>query len=139
MSTPPDREAWGLVLELFFSHHRPRVWGVAAEFDLAPMQMLALKSLEPGSELPMSALAQSLHCDASNVTGIVDRLEGRGLIERRPSPEDRRVKMIAVTEEGQRLREQIAERMNEPPPPIAALSEADQRTLRDVLARALDG
>jgi len=139
MSTPPDREAWGMVLELFFSHHRPRVWGVAAEFDLAPMQMLALKNLEPDRELPMSSLAQLLHCDASNVTGIVDRLEGRGLIERRPSSEDRRVKMIAVTEEGQRVRQEIAERMNEPPPPIAALSEDDQRSLRDVLARALRG
>ncbi len=84
-SPAPAREAWGLVLELFFSHHRPRVWGVAAEFDLAPMQMLALKNLEPGSELPTSSLAQLLHCDASNVTGIVDRLESRGLIERRPS------------------------------------------------------
>ncbi len=137
MSTTPDREAWGLMLELLFSHHRPRVWGIAAEFDLAPMQMFALKALEPDRELPMSALAGSLQCDASNVTGIVDRLESRGLIERRSSPEDRRVKMLAVTEEGQRLREQIAARMNEPPPPIAGLSPQDQRGLRDILTRAL--
>ncbi|MDQ3720836.1 MAG: MarR family transcriptional regulator [Actinomycetota bacterium] len=137
MSIEPDREAWGLMLELLFSHHRPRVWGIAAEFDLAPMQMFALKALEPGRELAMSALAGSLHCDASNVTGIVDRLEARGLIERRGSPEDRRVKMIAVTEEGQRVREQIAARMSEPPPPIAGLSASDQRGLRDILARAL--
>ena len=80
----PTAEAWELVLELFFSHRQPRVMAVAAEFDLAPMQMLALKHLEPGVELPMSALAEPLHCDASNVTGIVDRLEARGLIERRP-------------------------------------------------------
>ena len=137
MSTAPDREAWGLMLELLLSHHRPRVLGIAAEFDLAPMQMFALKALEPGRELPMSALAGSLHCDASNVTGIVDRLESRGLIERRSSPEDRRVKMIAVTEEGQRLREQIAARMSEPPPPIAKLALQDQRELRDIMARAL--
>ena len=139
MSTQtPDREAWGLVLELFFSQHRPRVWGVAAEFDLAPMQMLALKNLDPDEALPTSSLAELLHCDASNVTGIVDRLEARGLIERRPSPEDRRMKMIAVTEEGQKVRERIAARMNEPPPPIASLSDEDQRTLRDLLARALE-
>ena len=125
------------MLELLFSHHRPRVWGIAAEFDLAPMQMFALKTLEPGHELPMSALAGSLHCDASNVTGIVDRLECRGLIERRSSSEDRRVKMIAVTEAGQRLREQIAARMGEPPPPIAELAPEDQRGLCDILTRAL--
>ncbi len=127
MSTQtPDREAWGLVLELFFSHHRPRVWGVAAEFDLAPMQMLALKNLDPDQELPTSSLAELLHCDASNVTGIVDRLEARGLIERRPSAEDRRVKMLALTEEGQEMRRQIGARMSEPPPPITSLSEEDQ-------------
>jgi len=47
------------------------------------------------------------------------------------------VKMIAVTEEGQRLREQIAARMSEPPPPIAKLALQDQRELRDIMARAL--
>jgi MarR family transcriptional regulator, organic hydroperoxide resistance regulator len=138
MGTEPDRDAWEMVLELFFNHHKPRVWSTASEFDLAPMQMFALRNLEPGRELPMSALAESLHCDASNVTGIVDRLEARGLIERRPSPEDRRVKMIAVTEEGQQLRERIGRRLHAPPAPIAALSPEDQRDLRDVLARALE-
>ena len=34
----------------------------------------------------MSALAEALYCHASNVTGIVDRLEPRGLVERRPGP-----------------------------------------------------
>ncbi len=48
------------------------------------------------------------------------------------------MKMLALTGEGERMREQIAARMNEPPPPIAALSEDDQRTLRDLLARALE-
>lgn len=137
MDSPAAREAWELVLELFFTHHKPRVWKIASEFDLAPMQMLALKALEPDEELPMSALADSLNCDASNVTGIVDRLESRGLIERRSSSGDRRVKMIAVTEEGQRVRRKIGARMHTPPPPIAELSEADQRELRDILERAL--
>lgn len=125
------------MLELFMSHHRPRIWAIASEFELTPMQMLALKSLEPGRELPMSALADSLHCDASNVTGIVDRLESRALLERRSSPEDRRVKVLAVTEEGQRLRERIAERMGEPPAALVDLDEADKRALRDILQRAL--
>jgi DNA-binding MarR family transcriptional regulator len=137
MSTAPDRAAWSLMLELFMSHHRPRIWAIASEFELTPMQMLALKSLEPGRELPMSALADSLHCDASNVTGIVDRLESRALLERRSSPEDRRVKVLAVTEEGQRLRERIAERMGEPPAALVDLDEADKRALRDILQRAL--
>ena len=45
--------------------------------------MLGLLSLEP---LPMRQIAQKLKCEPSNVTGIVDRLEARGLVERRPDP-----------------------------------------------------
>ena len=52
----------------------------------------------------MGRLARGLACDASNVTGIVDRLEARGLIERRPGASDRRVKVLVITREGERLR-----------------------------------
>ena len=86
----------------------------------------------------MSALADTLLCDASNVTGIVDRLEARGLIERREAPQDRRVKMLAVTPEGTRFRAPVGRRMAKPPQAIAELSGADQRSLRDVLRRALE-
>ena len=48
----------------------------------------------------MRKIAQKLKCEPSNITGIVDRLEARGLVERRPDPADRRVKLAAPTEEG---------------------------------------
>ena len=131
----PAVEAWGMIAGLFFSS-RPRFFAIAQEFDLAPMQLRALKELEPGREVPMSALASTLFCDASNVTGIVDRLEARGLIERRPSAQDRRVKMLSVTPEGERVRERLVERMSEPPPAIASLSPEDQVALRDLLRQA---
>jgi DNA-binding MarR family transcriptional regulator len=131
----PAGEAWGMIAGLFFSA-RPRFFQLAQEFDLAPMQLRALKELQPDREVPMSALASVLFCDASNVTGIVDRLEARGLIERRPSAEDRRVKMLRVTPEGRRVRERLVERMSEPPPAIAALSHEDQVALRDLLRKA---
>ena len=51
----------------------------------------------------MRKLAQKLKCEPSNVTGIVDRLEARGLVERRPDPADRRVKVAAATDEGRRV------------------------------------
>ena len=71
----------------------------AAEHSLtgAQARVLSLLSVEP---LPMRRIAQSLKCEPSNVTGIVDRLEARGLVERRPDPADRRVKLAAPTEEG---------------------------------------
>src|SRR3954467_11937425 len=112
----PAAEAWSLMVELAFSTNKPRLMGISQEYDLTPMQLHALRALEPGLELTMSALAGSLFCDASNVTGIVDRLEDRGLIERRPAAHDRRVKMLAVTDEGARLRRQVVERLTEPPP-----------------------
>lgn len=133
MSEDPGREAWGLMLELFMAHHRPRLITVAAELDLTAMQMLALKKLEPGRAVPMSTLADSLACDASNVTGIVDRLEARGLIERRSAEGDRRKKLLALTEQGTALRDRIGERMAEPPPPLAELPVDRQRALRDAL------
>ena len=86
----------------------------------------------------MSALARALHCDNSNVTGIVDRLEVRGLVARRSAEHDRRVKMLELTERGAIVRERLAERFDEAPPQLAALSAADQRALRDLLRRALE-
>jgi MarR family transcriptional regulator, organic hydroperoxide resistance regulator len=115
---------------------KSRFWAVAQEFDLAPMQMHALRILEPGNELPMSALADQLHCDNSNVTGIVDRLEARGLIERRSAPEDRRKKLLAITPEGERIRTELMARIFRAPDPIAALSREDKRALRDIMRRA---
>jgi MarR family transcriptional regulator, organic hydroperoxide resistance regulator len=134
----PAVEAWSLMTSLVFSA-RPRMFQAAQEVDLHPGQLRALQLLDPDSEVPMSALAGQMFCDASNVTGIVDRLEGRGLIERRPSKADRRVKMLAVTDEGRRVREQLHERLSQPPPQLAALSPAQQRTLRDALRAATDG
>jgi MarR family transcriptional regulator, organic hydroperoxide resistance regulator len=131
----PAREAWALMFELFVQQ-KPRHIAIAAEFDLSPMQAYALRLLEPGTPLAMSDLADALHCDASNVTGIVDRLEARGLIARRAADHDRRVKMLVVTERGAALRESLNARLSEPPPAIAALPVADQRALRDILRRA---
>jgi DNA-binding MarR family transcriptional regulator len=86
---------------------------------------------------PMGKIAQVLQCDSSNVTWITDRLEERGLVERRADPRDRRVKLIALTDEGRRVRDEIGARLSEPPDEIRNLSKADQRALRDILRRAL--
>jgi DNA-binding MarR family transcriptional regulator len=136
-NSDPAVEAWALIVRLFLSN-KPRMAAIAQEFELAPMQMQTLMALAPGNEIPMSALAGMLACDASNVTGIVDRLEARGLIERREAPSDRRVKMLAVTSEGARFRARLGKRMATPPAPVAALSRPDQEALRDILRRALE-
>jgi MarR family transcriptional regulator, organic hydroperoxide resistance regulator len=136
-TSSPAAEAWALMHRLF-GPHRKRFMALAAEYDLSPPQLGALKALDPEQPLAMSELAAILGCDNSNVTGIVDRLEYRGLVERRPAEHDRRVKLLALTEEGRGLRDALADRLHAPPEQLSALSEADQRTLRDILARALD-
>lgn len=133
----PATEAWSLFLGILFDERPPRVPAVAAEFDVSPMGLKMLQRLEPGASLPMSAVADMLYCDASNVTGMVDRLEARGLLERRDDPADRRVKLIALTDEGASMRERVLERLYEPPEAFARLSRADQRALRDLLRRAV--
>lgn len=139
MRADPATEAWALTLDILMSERPPRVPAAAQEFELSPMGLKLVYMLEPGDAAPMSQLAETLFCDASNVTGIVDRLEARGLIERRDNPNDRRVKLIALTDEGVEARERIRARLHEPPAQIAALSAADKRTLRDVLRRAVAG
>ena len=135
--TSVAEDAWRLLFELAKRKHSVLVPALA-ELHLTPVQGHALRLLDPERPIAMSALADALFCHASNVTGIVDRLETRGLVERQAGREDRRVKMLALTEAGTRVRSKVVELMRTPPPEIASLSARDQRALRDVLARALD-
>ena len=135
--TDPGSQAWSLMHWLMVTN-KHRMFSMAQEFDLAPQQMIALRMLGSGPR-KMSELAQALFCDNSNVTGIVDRLEERGLVRREAAEGDRRVKLLVLTKEGEGMRVEITKRMAEPPPPIAALSEKDQRQLRDILKRAVEG
>jgi MarR family transcriptional regulator, organic hydroperoxide resistance regulator len=138
--TRPSNEVAREAQKLFFEIgmvHRQRIGVALGELDLTFSQAHALRLLDPDAPLPMSSLAEKLFCDASNVTGIADRLESRGLIERRSAEGDRRVKALVLTREGAELRGRVLELMSEPPEAIAALSAADQRALRDILARAV--
>ena len=90
-----------------------------------PPVAMALKHLDEPT--PMGRIADILCCDGSTVTWIVDRLEGRGLVERRSDPRDRRVRLVALTPEGRRVRDELRTRFAEPPPAIARLPASDQR------------
>src|SRR6188474_3001703 len=98
--------AWQLLMKFFFAQkaHLP---ASGADFDLSPIQCHVLHLIEPGRPVPMGRLAETLSCDASNVTGLIDRLESRGLVRRRSSTRDRRVKVLQLTPTGARLRAQL--------------------------------
>ena len=78
---------------------------------------------------PMSQLVSRLHVDPGWVTDIVDRLEARGYVTRRPSASDRRVKVIQVTPAGRRTWDEIQDLMYSPPAAVNDLPEEDLRAL----------
>jgi DNA-binding MarR family transcriptional regulator len=138
MAHPSETDdLWPLVVELLLN---AKGWWLTlcAELELTAAQGHALRALDPQRPVPMSALADALWCDASNVTGIVDKLESRGLIERQNADHDRRIKQLAVTERGRRLRDKLNSRVLEPPQAVSCLpSEVKAllvRTIRALLA-----
>jgi DNA-binding MarR family transcriptional regulator len=136
--TSPADEAWALLRELLFAERR-RFLDTASEFELHPAQAGALLQLDQESGSPMHEIAAHLACDSSNVTGIVDRLEARGLVMRRAGERDRRVKYIVPTPLGLEVRDAMRARMARAPAAIERMSPKEQRLLRDLLARAARG
>ena len=130
------RAAWARLVEATEVEYEEREQ-ICAQLDLLPSQAWALRYLDPARPMPMNVLAAAYRCDASNITGIVDKLEAKGLVERRPSEEDRRVKMLAVTPTGARVRARLVERLQTPPPWLSELSPAELHKLETILARAL--
>src|SRR3954470_1069329 len=136
MPAPAATETWSLLVELL-QGQRQRWLEAVGEAGLRPGQAQLLRALDSEQPTPMRQLACVMRCDPSNVTGLADRLEERGLVERLPDPSDRRVRALALTAEGTRVRDEFVSRLMEPPEEIASLPAADQRALRDALRRAL--
>lgn len=130
---PPAAEAWRLIFGHFFTSKDSFV-GTAESFGLRPSDMRALLSLE--QPRPMRDLAEAMACDPSTITGVVDRLEQQGYVERQTSAEDRRIKLLALTPAGCTLRAKVLAKLHTPPAGILDLPIAEQRALRDIVRKA---
>ncbi len=128
------QEAWFLLFNLVHGE-RGNFQERCTKNEMSPAQAQLLLLLAPERQLAMSDLAQSLACDASNITGLVDKLEERGVLERKPAPHDRRVKLIALTAKGLEARAGLVDFFSEPPAGFEVLSAAEKKTLRDLLRR----
>jgi DNA-binding MarR family transcriptional regulator len=131
----PAAAARAEVIELLFGYVRrleSHFEGIAKAHDLTPMQAkVVLQLREPA---PMRSLSDNFCCDPSNITGIVDRLEERGLLTRSEDPNDRRVKTLQPTAAGRRLREAFEAALFREVPGMKGLTKADLKELRDLLA-----
>jgi len=105
---------------------RNRVLGT---HDLTPNDSRALFVLDAKLGRTMGSLAEEWGCDASYATSVVDRLESRGLAERRAQPGDRRVKLAVLTAAGAKLRATLVRELYHPPRELAALATSDLRAL----------
>lgn len=128
------RRVWQLMFNLLMrtAPQRTRILG---ERGLTPNDARGLSSLDLDQGRSMRSLAQEWSCDASNATWIVDRLEEMGLAERRTVPEDRRVKLVALTRKGLKMRTELLEEFHQPPAELLELGNNELETLEGILRR----
>jgi len=117
--------------------HRAWVKSGAIGLGLSAFQAMTLLFIDPRRPQPMSEVAATVGCGPSNLTGIIDKLEARRLVKRRPSQSDRRVKEVSLTRAGQNFRKRLLSRVRQPAPWMQALSAEDQRRLIEIFTRAL--
>jgi DNA-binding MarR family transcriptional regulator len=136
MTTPAGREAWRLIHDLAFEGAAStRMAEACSATGISPGMMKTLLHLRPGEGVPMRELADHWNVDASYVTSLTDSLEERGLVERRPHASDRRIKMIALTDQGVCARREAASVFYRPPVSFRTLTPEEQRQLRDLLRK----
>ncbi len=129
-------DIWRLMSQVSFDLMRERLACSATELKLSVPQAQLLLAVEPDRPLAQHKLAARLHCDPSNVTGLVSRLEAQGLVARCPPARDRRVRQVSLTPRGEMVRRSLLERLECAPEEIAALPLDDQRRWLDLLLQA---
>jgi len=129
--------SWQLLQLMFQNKHR--LYEIAEKYELTTMQSAALTMLSPDSPKAMRAISDYFMCDASTVTGLVDRMEARQLITRSNHPTDRRVKLLSLTDMGLKVKESIVNETLEAEDERLKkiLSEEERAQLQNLLSKLL--
>jgi DNA-binding MarR family transcriptional regulator len=110
-----------------------------APWDITPSHLRALRVLMRRGVMRLSELSDHLHIAARSTTEVVDALETRGLVERRPDPDDRRATLVALTEDGASVLDAIrAARGTDTERAFGRLSQADRAHLARILGKLRD-
>lgn len=96
----------------FLLSAKQHIIAIGSEFGLTNIQAITLLLIDNTNPRPMKNFCLLYHCDASNITGIVDGLEKKGLVSRRNDPNDRRIKVIQLELAGRKLQQAIIQRLS---------------------------
>jgi DNA-binding MarR family transcriptional regulator len=134
MSAPRDTagEVWLLMSDLVLDNERRREVADALGMSFGRARTVRRLARRPMS---MGELAAALGIDPPNATTVVSDLEALGLVTRRPHPTDGRAKIVEATRKGKELARRADAILATPPPALAAASEEDLETLREILGR----
>lgn len=127
-----SREVWVLMSELVLDHQRRRQVSEAVGLSFSRTRAVRRVADDP---LAMGELAAALGIDRPNATVLVDDLEARGLVRRRPHPTDRRAKLVEATRKGKSVARRANEILNTPPAALSSLAKEDLDALKRVLAK----
>ncbi len=121
-----------------WKHIKSIIEDFAASHDLTLQQIFVLYNLYSEDHILMGTLAGRLHCDASNVTGIIERLQSAHLVTRRELPQDRRAKQLVITPAGRSLIDELIPRL---PAALrlASLNASQKSDLRNLLQQLVRG
>ena len=128
-----------LLLLEFLLLAKQHLVAIGASYDLTSTQVVTLMLIDADNPRPMKDLGKLFHCDASNVTGIVDGLENRQLVSRRSDPEDRRIKTICLEQAGVQLQQRIAEQLGMHGFPLESLTSAEKKQLLHIMEKLTSG
>ena len=131
--------AWSLLRRVFSEgEFMERLSSLSQETGLSPGKMKLLQQVYRQSAVSMRDLARALGSDPSYVTGLVDDLENRGLVERLVHPDDRRVKTVVLTSSGLDVANSIVSSIDETPKGFHSLTDPEARQLCQLLEKVTD-
>ncbi len=126
-----DQQLWDLVYAYDAAYDR-----AARAVGLSAAQACLLDALTSGPRA-MGELAAELLCDASNVTQLAARLEGRGLVDRAADPADRRVKRLSITPAGRQVHRAVRSAFDFPATRLGRLTGPERQQLAGLVAKML--